>query len=229
MTPTHDVCSTVVMQMEELKNFMSVEDLGIRPPPICKTCKNCSICRPASQFLTLREHRELSVIKSKICFDEQKGEWTASYPFKRDPSVLKNNYDSAFKILKRKEKKLLKNENLLKNYSAQINDFVNRGVIRKMNIEELKMWKGPVRYVDHREVIKEGSTTPVRIVINSSFRDGNDLSLNDILMKGPNVLSSLLEVIIRWRLYPVGFTGDIAKMYHMVKTGIQELHLRRLL
>ena len=106
---------------------------------------------------------------------------------------------------------------------------MERGVIRKMTTEELNNWSGPVRYVDHREVIKEGSTTPVRIVINSSFRDGNELSLNDILMKGPNVLTSLLQVLVKWRLFPVAFLGDISKMYHNVRTGELEANLRRLL
>ena len=63
----------------------------------------------------------------------------------------------------------------------------------------------------------------------SSFRDGNELSLNDILMKGPNVLTGLLYVLVKWRLFPVGFIGDISKMYHNVSTGILEANLRRLL
>ena len=83
--------------------------------------------------------------------------------------------------------------------------------------------------MDHHEVFKENSTTPVRIVINSSFKEGNELSLNDILMKGPNVLSRLFDILIRWRLYPVAFTGDISKMYHNVRTGQMEANLRRLL
>ena len=97
----------------------------------------------------------------------------------------------------------MKDEILMKKYREQIEDFLKRGVIRKMSGEELKNWKGPVRYVDHREVYKEGSTTPVRIVINSSFKDRNEHSLNDILMKGPNVLTSILEILIRWRMHPV--------------------------
>ena len=44
VTPVHDICSAVVAQLDEAKrDFMSVEELGIRPPPICKTCKNCAI------------------------------------------------------------------------------------------------------------------------------------------------------------------------------------------
>ena len=230
VTPLHNICMALVAQLDEYKrDFVSVEELGIRPPPICKTCKNCETCKPASQFLSLKEYRELNVIKSKLSYDEHAKVWTAGYPFLRDPSVLKDNYETTLKVLIKRENKLMKDETLKRLYSEQIEDFVSRGVIRKMSDKELENWTGPIRYVDHREVYKEGSTTPVRIVINSSFRDKNELSLNDILMKGPNVLTNLLEILIRWRLHPVGFVADIAKMYHNVKTGQLEANVRRLL
>ena len=230
VTPLHDVCSAVVAQMNDINtDFMSVEDLGIRPPPICKSCKSCETCKPASQFLSLKEYRELNVIKSKLSYDEHAKVWTASYPYLRDPFVLKDNYDIALKVLIKRENKLMKDGILMEKYKEQIEDFVNRKVIRKMSESEIENWDGPVRYVDHREVFKEGSTTPVRIVINSSFHVGREFSLNDILMKGPNVLTNLLEILIRWRLHPVGFVADIAKMYHNVKTGKLEANLRRLL
>ena len=229
VTPAHNLCKSFVAQVEEMKDFMTVEELGIRPPPICKICKSCEICKPASQFLSLKEYRELNVIKANLSYDEQAEVWTTTYPYKRDPSVLEDNYDTALKVLKRRENRLIKDQYLLENYSAQIKDFEQRGVIRKMTEKEIQLWTGPVRYVDHREVIKEGSTTPVRIVINSSFRSNNELSLNDILMKGPNVLTSLLQVLVKWRMFPVGFLGDISKMYHNVGTGEIEANLRRLL
>ena len=212
-----------------LTDFFSVEEIGVRPPPICKTCKSCEICKPAAQFMSLKEHMELSVIKSKLTYDKEEQVWTADYPYNKDPSVLKDNYQPAFDVLKRRENKLLKDESLRTLYSEQVTDFVNRGVLKKMTEKDLQDWTGPVRYVDHREVFKENSTTPVRIVINSSFKKGNELSLNDILMKGPNVLSSLFDILTRWRLYPVAFAGDISKMYHNVRTGTMEANLRRLL
>ena len=229
VTPSPALSCPGVAQVTEYKDFMSVEELGIRPPPICKNCKNCEVCKPASQFVSLKEHREWNVIKSKLSYDEKTEEWTTTYPYKKDPSILNDNYSMALKVLNRRENKLLKNPSLLAQYSAQIKDFVERGVIRKMTETELKQWKGPIRYVDHREVLKEGSTTPVRLVINSSFGSGSELSLNDILMKGPNVLTSLLEVLMRWRLFPVAFIGDISKMYHNVRTGELEANVRRLL
>ena len=225
--PMFEVCNTMVKQAEELK-FMSGEDLGIRPAPICKTCKNCEICKPAAQFLTLRDHMELNVIKNNLTYDVKAKRWSASYPFLKEPSVLLNNYEAAVQVLKRRERKLIKDGNAMM-YNDQIKDFVARGVIRQLKQEEMENWTGPVRYVDHREVYKEGATTPLRIVINSSFKRGNELSLNDILMKGPNVLTHIFDVLCRWRMYPVAIIGDISKMYHNVGTGEMERHLRRML
>ena len=48
-------------------------------------------------------------------------------------------------------------------------------------------------------------------------------------MKGQNVLTSLFEILLRWRFHPVAFVADISKMYHNVKTGALEGNLRRLL
>ena len=50
-----------------------------------------------------------------------------------------------------------------------------------------------------------------------------------MLMKGPSMLNDLLDILLRWRLSNVAFAGDISKMYHSVKTGELEGHLRRLL
>ena len=235
VTPLHDVCDNFVTQIQEarkdklLKDFVSVEELGVRPPPICKSCKSCQICKPASQFLSLKDYMEMNVIKSKLSYDSQSQCWTASYPFLKDPGVLNDNFDSAYRALKRRENKLMKEEELKASYNDQVMDFVNRGVLRKLSQNELNDWDGPIRYVDHHEVFKVGSTTPIRIVINSSFCDKGESSLNDILMKGPNVLTNLFEILVRWRLYPVAFTGDISKMYHNVKTGKLEGHVRRFL
>ena len=146
--------------------------MGIRPPPVCKTCKSCQVCKPAAQFLSLKEHRELNVIKSKLSYNESKQEWSASYPFIKDPSILSNNYETTLKVLKRRERKLNNDPKGKELYNGQVQDFVKRGVIRKMTEKELQNWTGPVRYVDHHEVFKESMSTPVRIVINSSFRQG---------------------------------------------------------
>ena len=118
ITPLDGVCHEVISHVETcrrdklLNDFNSVEDLGIRPPPICKTCKSCDVCKPASQFLSLKDYRELSIIKTKLSYDSESKCWTADYPFLKDPSVLNDNYAAALKALERRESRLLKDEKL---------------------------------------------------------------------------------------------------------------------
>ena len=50
----------------------------------------------------------------------------------------------------------------------------------------------------------------------------NSLSLNDCLQKGPNLVPKLLNVLIRFRTYPVALIADIEKAFLMI--GIQEKH-----
>ena len=69
-------------------------------------------------------------------------------------------------------------------------------------------------------------TTPVRVVSNSSFNNcGN--SLNSCLATGPNSLNPMLDVMLRFRSYPVALQLDLAKAYNTLRSGLVERHLRR--
>ena len=235
ISPLDDICSEAVNTMDTnrkksmLLDFWSLEGLGVKPPPICSNCKNCRFCSSEAQQLTLKEAQELDVIRYNLTYVAEKERWTTSYPFTRDPAVLRNNYYDALKALERRERKLMADKEIADLYDGQVKDFTSRGVLRKLNRNEIDAWTGPVRYVDHRHVIKSGSTTPVRLVINSSFAHKGEPSLNSILMKGPKLLNCIFDILARWRMWPVAFVGDITKMYHNVSTGELEGHVRRLL
>ena len=235
IVPMEDVCAEFVAHVDSSErrskqlDFWTVEGLGVQPPPICRRCKGCKFCSTEAQKLTLNEAKELDVIKYNLEYVAGMKRWKTCYPFLRSPSCLRDNYREALKALERREAKLLKDDEVARRYSEQVRDFVARGVLRKLTLMEIEEWTGPVRYVDHRHIFKAKSTTPVRLVINSSFSRRGELSLNTILMKGPNILNCLFEVLLRWRMWPVAYVGDISKMYHNVMTGEVEGHVRRLL
>ena len=142
ITPLHDVCETVAAYVSGLKdplhNFLAVEDLGVRPPPICRSCKSCQICKPAAQFLSLKDYRELNVIKSNLSYDKLDQCWVATYPFLKSPDVLKNNFESALCALKRREKRLMKDEQVRKGYQSQIDDFCRKRCYKKVDRAKLE-------------------------------------------------------------------------------------------
>ena len=89
---------------------------------------------------------------------------------------------------------------------------------------------GPGYTVPHNFVEKENSTTPLRLVTNSSFKSpSSGLSLNDITLKGPSSLNSLHSILLRFRAHRVGLVGDLSKMCHSVMIHPDQRFLRRIL
>lgn len=51
--------------------------------------------------------------------------------------------------------------------------------------------------------------------------------LNEYRTKGPDLLNSLLGILVRFRENEVAFIGDIKKMYHTIKTTVLDQHTYR--
>ena len=83
--------------------------------------------------------------------------------------------------------------------------------------------------MSHHEVLRpEKKSTPIRIVFNSSANFQGHC-LNDYWMKGPDLLNSLLGVILRFRENAVAISGDISKMYHRILIPERDQHVHRFL
>ena len=105
---------------------------------------------------------------------------------------------------------------------------IQYGALVELSPDEMAMWDGPTHYVSLQHVINEDSTTtPIRIVTNSSLSDRCGISLNGILMKGPNTLCDQWSILNRWRSYEVAMCSDVTKAYYSLRTGEVEKHVRR--
>merc|ERR1711867_11775 len=73
-------------------------------------------------------------------------------------------------------------------------------------------------------------TTALRLVSNSSLKNtqSGGVSYNDFLVKGPNSLQPLLQVIADFRVLPNVVSWDYARAYNTVFTFPEEMHMRRL-
>ena len=106
---------------------------------------------------------------------------------------------------------------------------VTRGAAIKLSKGMITNWNGPIWYVSYLIAPNPHSvTTPVRLVWNSSqkFRG---VSLNDMLMKGPDVLNPIRAVLLKFRGGVYAALGDIKKMYNSVWLEDREVHLHRFL
>ena len=154
------------------------------------------------------------------------GHLQAKYPFKKDPAVLIDNSKEAKACQISQEKRQVHNKTH-DQYIKQFKDMLNCIVVSEVTQQEISAYTGPVNYITHHKVYKPSSlSTPVRLVSNSSFRNGST-NLNDITVKGPNTLADVYDNLFKFRSYQVAFMFDITKAYNSTKTGLVEKHLRR--
>ncbi|XP_037936953.1 uncharacterized protein LOC119670662 [Teleopsis dalmanni] len=75
----------------------------------------------------------------------------------------------------------------------------------------------PKYYLSHHCVLKaSSSSTKLRVVFDGSAPTSTGYSLNDILMSGPTIQSNLIDILLRFRSFPIALTANICKMYRCV-------------
>ena len=143
----------------------------------CTHCKvrmaECHICSSDTAILTANEEEEYNILKEHVTLDELSGHLQAKYPFKKDPVILTDNSKEAKACQVSQEKRQLRN-NIHSQYVKQFTDMLDRGVVSEISQGEIAAYTGPVTYITHHEIYKPGSmSTPVRLVSNSSFKNGS--------------------------------------------------------
>lgn len=95
-------------------------------------------------------------------------------------------------------------------------EYLEMGHMEALPLEELKNRNS--FYLPHFPVFKQTSKGPkIRIVFDCSAKSWNNLSLNDILLKGDNFQGDLFNILCRFRCYCFAFRTDINKMFRMIE------------
>ena len=133
-------------------------------------------------------------------------------PCKRSPSLLPSNRQAALKLFYFLDRRLLKDKANVESYSKIMNEYVALGFASKMAAEEVNEINNAY-YIPHHSVF---SSQKLRVVFNaSSLVQG--VSLNQFLYKGPDLLNSLIGVLMRFRLHRIPVSSDIEKMFYQVR------------
>jgi len=156
------------------------------------------------------EDREFISLMNENFVCGPSGNWTAPLPFKSDRPRLPNN-----KIVAERRAKLL-DVSLRKNPAKQQHfvEFMSK-ILENGHAEvapDLKpneeCWYLPIFGVYHPKKVDQ-----IRVVFDSSA-NYQDLSLNDVLMSGPDLTNNLLGVLLRFRKEPIAVTADIQQMFY---------------
>lgn len=208
-----------------LPDFWQGECMGVLPQKRCGRCLSCTTCSDPGLIHSRRDAEDLECLKKGVKLVD--GELHVQYQFKKDPKSLPNNRATAVKIAEKLEQRLMK-EGHREYYNQEFQKYLDRGAALKLSQEELDSYQGPINYISHHGVEQDSVTTPLRIVSNSSLKNGGK-SLNDCLITGPNSLNSMFDCMLRFRCHECALVFDLTKAYNQLKTGLVERHLRRMI
>ena len=206
------------------------DDMGVQQPVTCLKCSGCQHCKDMNGEMSRVDKEVYDKVRASMKINEAEGNITVEYPFNANYDKLINNMNQAIKLQTSVERGLW-TKGRMDEYNKELEKIFLRGALVEVTLEQIQAWVemgGKVNFIGHHPVYKDSSlSTPLRIVSNAALRNGyRGPSLNDCLYKGPQCLSNLLRVLLRWRTYIKACVFDLTKAYNTILTGDKEMFTR---
>ncbi|XP_068205334.1 uncharacterized protein [Palaemon carinicauda] len=146
------------------------------------------------------------------------GRYEVPLPLRGNHGPLPETRDIALRRMHSLRKKLVKDGNYAKQYSAFMREMQQKGYAKRVTTAS----PGNVWYIPHFGVQHPDK---VRVVFDCASKvEGT--SLNDLLLQGPNMMNSLLGVLVKFRGGLFAYTGDINTMFYQWDLATDELGVR---
>ncbi|XP_025766921.1 uncharacterized protein LOC112848107 [Oreochromis niloticus] len=151
----------------------------------------------------------LQIMEEEFFQDETKS-WVAPLPFRHPRKRLPNNRCYAHHRLMSLRKTLDKKPEMKMHFTDFMQNMLDKGhaELAPPLQEGAECWYLPTFGVYHPK-----KPNKIRVVFDSSAQyDG--ISLNEVLLSGPDLNNSLVGVLLRFRKEPVAITADIQQMFY---------------
>ncbi|XP_073820609.1 uncharacterized protein [Musca autumnalis] len=129
--------------------------------------------------------------------------------------VLPDSYSMAFNRLVGIERKMKKNPDFGADYKRIIQDYVNKGYVRKLTSPEISICSPRTWYLPHFGVLNPLKPGKLRLVFDAAAKV-EGVSLNSKLLKGPQQYRPLPAVLFNFRMGKVAVCADIKEMFHQI-------------
>ncbi|XP_058816672.1 uncharacterized protein LOC131679946 [Topomyia yanbarensis] len=149
--------------------------------------------------------------------------------WKYDYIEFPRSYSMAEQRLKCLERRMKSNPALRENLVRQLREYQKKGYAHKATETEL-LAADPTRvwYLPLGAVINPKKPGKVRVIWDAAAKV-NGISLNTMLLKGPDMLTSLPAVLSRYRQRQVAISADIKEMFHQLRIRESDKQSQRFL
>ena len=171
----------------------------------------------ATEIYASRISRENRVAHEKMKHSVvlESGRFQLPLPKRASLLPLPENRLMAEKRLNELKKRLIKDEDLCRKYVEGMQTYIDKGyaeeVVDSGTENAREQW-----FIPHHPVVHPRKPGKVRIVFDCAAKHKR-VSLNDVLLQGPDFLNSLFGLLTRFRKERVALVADIEGMYHQIK------------
>ncbi|XP_036322336.1 uncharacterized protein LOC118736350 [Rhagoletis pomonella] len=148
--------------------------------------------------------------------------------WKSESINMPDNYVMALRRLRCFERKLNGSPELKSFVSEHICSMQEKGYIRKLNANEVVAPHPRKWYLPMFVVQNPNKPRKVRVVWDAAA-EYKGVSLNSLLNKGPDLLTSLFDVLLNFRSGKIGISGDISEMFHRIFVDEEDQQSQRFL
>ena len=165
-------------------------------------------------LLPRNEQKALNILEKTV--KRIDSHYSVGLLWKEESPSLPNNRNLALSRLLSLEKKFKNNPKFHAKYQKTVNEYISKGNPSKIVGEDLqKHTSKVVNYIPHHRVTNVNKPDKVRVVFDAGATY-NSTSLDQNLLKGPDLLNSLVGILIRFRVGRFAVMGDIEQMFHQI-------------
>jgi hypothetical protein len=141
---------------------------------------------------------------------------------------LPDNTSQAKQRLRSLAKKVKYDSEFKEEYQAYMTGIIQKNYAERVPQSELQGTAGRLWYIPHHCVRHPRIPDKIRVVFDCAALFQR-ISLNDLLLQGPNLINNLIGVLLQFRQGRIAITSDIDAMFHQVRVPREDRDLLRFL
>lgn len=195
-----------------IRDYYNLDSIGIRQ----------------QEQYTAQEQRAIKIVE-QTTRRLANGRFEVGLPWREDDPQVPDSYYLALSRLNSLTRHFMRDNNYLDLYSTNIGAYVEKDYAEECldshqaPAENNRRW-----YLPHFGVTNINKPGKLRIVHDAAAQS-QSTSLNSLLLPGPDMLQSLLGILLRFREGQVALTGDIREMFPQIKIRNKDRDCQRYL